>query len=79
MTTTSETRWTRETVEALGPTLEVPQVAAVMGVSAWNVYQQIRQDTWQLTRVLRIGRSIKIPTRDLVDLLFAAAPAGTSA
>ena len=63
--------WTREAVEALGPTTDVPTVASIFGVNKDTVYAQIRRGEWKATRVLTLGRKIKIPTRDLVTLLYA--------
>ncbi|SMF64523.1 DNA binding domain-containing protein, excisionase family [Streptomyces sp. Amel2xC10] len=65
------TAWTREAVEALGPTTDVPTVASIFGVNKDTVYAQIRRGEWTATRVLTLGRKIKIPTRDLVTLLYA--------
>ncbi|MEU8752019.1 helix-turn-helix domain-containing protein [Streptomyces chartreusis] len=67
--------WTREAVEALGPTTDVPTVAAIFGVNKDTVYAQIRRGEWTATRVLTLGRKIKIPTRDLIALLYASEPA----
>ncbi|WP_405671420.1 helix-turn-helix domain-containing protein [Streptomyces sp. NBC_01530] len=67
--------WTRESVEALGPTTDVPTVASIFGVNKDTVYAQIRRGEWTATRVLTLGRKIKIPTRDLVALLYAPEPA----
>lgn len=63
--------WTREAVEALGPTTNVPTTAAIFGVDPETVYAQIRRGEWTATRVLRLGRKLKIPTRDLLALLYA--------
>ncbi|UXY28580.1 helix-turn-helix domain-containing protein [Streptomyces sp. HUAS TT20] len=63
--------WTREAVEALGPTTDVPTVASIFGVNKDTVYAQIRRGEWTATRVLTLGRKIKIPTRDLIALLYA--------
>lgn len=63
--------WTREAVEALGPTTNVPTVAAILGVNPETVYAAIRRGEWTATRVLRLGRVIKLPTLDVVRLLFA--------
>lgn len=65
------TAWTREAVEALGPTTDVPTTAAIFDVDKETVYAQIRRGEWTATRVLRLGRKIKIPTRDLLALLYA--------
>jgi hypothetical protein len=74
-------RWSRETVEALGPTTDVPTTAAIVGVDSDTVYSAIRRGEWTMTRVLRLGRRIKIPTRDLIAYLYApeAAAAPVSA
>lgn len=69
--------WTREAIEALGPTTDVPTTASIFGVDKETVYGQIRRDEWTATRVLRLGRKIKIPTLDLIRLLYA--PEGIAA
>ncbi|MER7838435.1 helix-turn-helix domain-containing protein [Streptomyces sp. NPDC096040] len=69
--------WTREAIEALGPTMDVPTVASIFGVNKDTVYAQIRRGEWTATRVLTLGRKLKIPTRDLVSLLYAPEPAAT--
>jgi hypothetical protein len=65
------TTWTREAVEALGPTTNVPTTAAILGVDADTVYSAIRRNEWTATRVLRLGRRILVPTLDLIRLLYA--------
>ncbi|KAB1149247.1 helix-turn-helix domain-containing protein [Streptomyces luteolifulvus] len=70
--------WTREAIEALGPTTDVPTTAAIFNVDKDTVYGQIRRDEWTATRVLRLGRKIRIPTLDLIALLYGAAPAAPS-
>lgn len=67
--------WTREALEALGPTTDVPTAASVFGCSEWTLYEQIRQGRYALTRVLRLGRRLLIPTNDLITLLYGAGPA----
>ncbi|MFF7158132.1 DNA-binding protein [Streptomyces sp. NPDC008139] len=63
--------WTREAVEALGPTTNVPTVAAIFGVNPETVYAAIRRNEWTATRVLHLGRTIKLPTLDVIRLLYA--------
>lgn len=63
-------QWTREALEALGPVTDVPTTASVLQASEWTIYEQIRRGEWTLTRVLRLGRRIKIPTNDLIKLLY---------
>jgi excisionase family DNA binding protein len=65
--------WSRETIEALGPTTTVQMAASVLGICAWTVYDLIRRGQWDATRVLRLGRKIKIPTNDLITLLYPPA------
>lgn len=64
--------WTREAIEALGPVTDVPTVAQIFDVNKDTVYSAIRRGEWTATRVLTLGRKIKIPTRDLVALLYAS-------
>lgn len=69
--------WTREAIEALGPTTDVPTVASIFGVNKDTVYSAIRRGEWTATRVLLLGRKIKIPTRDLLTVLYGVeAPTG---
>lgn len=63
--------WTREAIEALGPITDVPTLASILDVHKDTVYAQIRRGEWTATRVLTLGRKIKIPTRDLIALLYA--------
>lgn len=70
-----KTTWTREAIEAIGATTNVETAASVLGVSPWLAYDLIRRGEWP-TRALRLGRKIKIPTHDLVVLLYGAASAG---
>ncbi|MCX4973144.1 helix-turn-helix domain-containing protein [Streptomyces sp. NBC_00620] len=67
--------WTREAVEALGPTTDVPTMASILDVHKDTIYALIRRGEWTATRVLPLGRKLKIPTRDLVDLLYPSEPA----
>ncbi|MGW3193699.1 helix-turn-helix domain-containing protein [Streptomyces sp. NPDC001118] len=67
------TIWTREEVEAKGPTTEVPVLASILGVDKDTIYDSIRRGDWTMTRVLRLGRRIKIPTVDIVAYLFGLA------
>lgn len=72
-------QWSREAIEALGPITDVPTTASIFDVNKDTVYAQIRRGEWTATRVLTLGRKIKIPTRDLIALLYGdeapAAPA----
>ena len=67
--------WTREAIEALGPTTDVPTTAAIVDANSDTVYAMIRRGEWTMTRVLRLGRKIKIPTRDIVAYLYGPEPA----
>lgn len=62
--------WTRDTIEALGPITDVRTTAAIFQVDPETVYAQIRRNEWTATRVLRLGRTIRIPTRDLIAVLY---------
>lgn len=67
--------WTREAVEAQGPTTVVPVLAEILDVDKDTIYDAIRRGEWSMTRVLRLGRRIKIPTVDIVTYLFGTAEA----
>jgi hypothetical protein len=72
-------RWSREAIEALGPTTDVPTTAAMFGVDQETVYAAIRRGEWTATRVLRIGRKIRIPTLDLIRTLYEPGAGATPA
>ncbi|EFC79297.1 hypothetical protein [Parafrankia sp. EUN1f] len=74
---TDVTEWTRGAIEALGPTTDVPTTAQILDLGAWTVYDMIKRQTWTNTRVLRYGRRIKIPTSDLVSLLYPSTQGGS--
>jgi len=67
--------WTREAIEALGPITDVPTMASIVLINKDTAYSMIRRDEWTMTRVLRLGRKIKIPTRDIVTYLYGPEPA----
>lgn len=67
--------WTRDAITALGPVTDVPTLAAILDVHKDTVYAAIRRGEWTATRVLTLGRKIKIPTRDLIALLYDSEPA----
>ncbi|QXJ25789.1 helix-turn-helix domain-containing protein [Actinomadura graeca] len=61
--------------------IDVPTAASVLGIGEWTAYAMIRRGDWQkdITPILRLGRKIKIPTAQLVALLYgrnAPGPAG---
>ncbi|MFD3525052.1 DNA-binding protein [Streptomyces sp. NPDC058653] len=64
--------WTRAAIEALGPITDVRTTASIFQVDPDTIYSQIRRDEWTTTRVLRLGRKIRIPTRDLLSALYGA-------
>ena len=66
--------WTRDAITALGPVTDVPTLAAILGVHKDTVYAAIRRGEWTATRVLALGRKLKIPTRDLIALLYDSEP-----
>lgn len=69
-------KWTREALEELGAVTDVATTASVLKVSEWSVYEQIRRGTWTVTRVLRVGRKIVIPTHDLITQLYGTPDSG---
>lgn len=70
--------WSRERIAELGPVTDVPTAASVLGVSDWTLYEMIRRRKWDQTRVLRLGRQIRIPTEDLIALLYPSVSSATT-
>lgn len=56
------------------PTLSVADAAKVAGVSKNHAYALIAAGEWP-TRVLRLGRAIRVPTADLARYVGLDAPA----
>lgn len=52
-------------------TVDVPTAADMLGISARQAYALIREDRFPVP-VLRLGRSVKVPTRPLLDALGVA-------
>lgn len=58
----------RPALEDLPPVLDLPTAAALLGIGRTTAYQLVRADAWP-TRVLRLGRQIRIPTAQLLELV----------
>jgi len=65
---TTEPTMTREDLLALPAVVDLATAAAVLGIGRTCAYELVRTGTWP-TKVLRIGRLIRIPTAPLLDLL----------
>jgi excisionase family DNA binding protein len=55
-------------IRHLPPVLTVIQAAGLLGIGRSSAYHAVKTQTWP-TRVLRVGRSIRIPTADVLALL----------
>lgn len=55
-------------LEAGPPTLNVPQVARILGVSNSGLYEAIRRDEAPVKTIRVLGR-IKVITQSVIDLL----------
>ena len=63
-----DTALAKDEIHRLPPVLTVVQAAGLLGIGRSNAYQAIKTENWP-TRVLRIGRCIRIPTADVLRLL----------
>lgn len=59
---------TGDEIRRLPPALTVVQAAALLGIGRSNAYHAVKTQTWP-TRVVRVGRCIRIPTADVLRLL----------
>jgi excisionase family DNA binding protein len=55
-------------IRRLPPVLTVVQAAALLGIGRSNAYHAVQTDSWP-TRVVRVGRCIRIPTAEVLRLL----------
>jgi excisionase family DNA binding protein len=66
----------RAALLALPPTVPLyPDAADILGVGRSTAYEMVRTGEWP-TRVLRLGRLIKVPTAELLEYV-GVKPAGT--
>lgn len=66
----------RSELLALPPTVPLwPTAAAVVGVGRSTAYEMARTGEWP-TRLLRLGRLIKVPTSELLALVGVDQPGG---
>ncbi len=65
---TTDPAMTREDLLALPAVLDLATAAAVLGIGRTCAYELVRTGAWP-TKVLRIGRLIRIPTAPLLELL----------
>jgi predicted DNA-binding transcriptional regulator AlpA len=59
---------TTDEIRHLPPVLTVVQAAALLGIGRSNAYHAVKTQTWP-TRVVHIGRCIRIPTAEVLRLL----------
>lgn len=55
-------------IRSLPPVVDVPTAAAVLGIGRTAAYELIRTDSWP-TPVVRLGKSIRIPSAPLLALV----------
>ena len=55
-------------IRRLPAALTVVQAARLLGIGRSSAYQAVKSGTWP-TRVLRIGRTIRIPSAEVLALL----------
>jgi hypothetical protein len=55
-------------IRRLPPVLTVVQAAALLGIGRSNAYHAVKTDSWP-TRVVRVGKCIRIPTAEVLRLL----------
>jgi len=76
---TSNSKWTPEAIRALGPTTDLPTLAAIFECSRWKSYQMARQKEWQQVgiKVLSIGSKYRVVVQSILDVLgYGSAGAG---
>lgn len=59
---------TRDQLLALPPTVDVTTAAAVLGIRRSCAYELIRAGAWP-SPVLRLGRTVRVPTAPLLALV----------
>ncbi|NAZ82777.1 DNA-binding protein [Kineococcus sp. R8] len=62
---------TTDEVRHLPPVVDVPTAAQVLGIGRTAAYELIRTNAWP-TPVVRLGKSIRVPSGPLLDLVGVA-------
>lgn len=61
-----------ESIRGLPPVVDVATAAAVLGIGRTAAYELIRTNSWP-TPVVKLGKSIRIPSAPLLALVGVAA------
>lgn len=67
-------RW--RTLDDLPPVVDLVTAARLLGIGRTTAYQLVRAGGWP-TRVLRLGRQIRIPTAQLMEFVGACGQDGS--
>ena len=65
------TKWTPEAIRALGPTTDLPTLAAIVECSRWKSYQMAQHGEWERIgiKVLSIGSKYRVVVQSILDVL----------
>jgi hypothetical protein len=65
------TKWTPEAIRALGPTTDLPTLAAILECSRWKSYQMAQHNEWERLgiKVLSIGSKYRVVVQSILDVL----------
>lgn len=65
------TKWTPEEVRALGPTTDLPTLAAIVECSRWKSYQMARHGEWERLgiKIIPIGSKYRVVVQSILDVL----------
>ena len=65
------TKWTPEAIRALGPTTDLPTLAAIVECSRWKSYQMAQHGEWERLgiKVLSIGSKYRVVVQSILDVL----------
>jgi len=65
------TKWTPEAIRALGPTTDLPTLAAIVECSRWKSYQMAQHGEWERIgiKVIPIGSKYRVVVQSILDVL----------
>lgn len=65
------TKWTPEAIRALGPTTDLPTLAAIVECSRWKSYQMAQHGEWERLgiKVIPIGSKYRVVVQSILDVL----------
>jgi hypothetical protein len=63
--------WTAESIQALGPTTDVPTLGSIFDCSPWKAYHMARTGQWEKlgVKIIRLGSKYRVVVPSVLEVL----------